>query len=280
MVLSRAGAGRSGGLRRVGVCADALLDQHPLARWAWRRGDARRRRRRGFSQVSLFWRPEIRRSYATETAFDRAAVKVMSYNVRSFYGEDGRSSVSGHILRLIEEAGSGPDLPPGVQCPPRGAVRGVFAAGREVRDCALRTQLQAPDSGPYGSTLTILSKYRILRSDTVLTPSSSVWADVIVGEDTVRVFNNHLRSTAINASDSPVHHQPSVSLGHGARDQNPQYRDPFRARRARFGPRRSAQYRAGCGCDAHAADRLRRFQRYAHVVCLPHDGAGAARRLP
>ena len=31
---------------------------------------------------------------------------------------------------------------------------------------------------------------------------------------------------------------------------------------------------------AHAADRLRRFQRYAHVVCLPHDGAGAARRLP
>ena len=49
---------------------------------------------------------------------------------------------------------------------------------------------------------TILSKYRILRSDTVLTPSSSVWADVIVGEDTVRVFNNHLRSTAINASDN------------------------------------------------------------------------------
>ena len=25
----------------------------------------------------------------------------------------------------------------------------------------------------------------------------------------------------------PVHHQPSVSLGHSARDQNPQYRDPF-----------------------------------------------------
>ena len=47
-----------------------------------------------------------------------------------------------------------------------------------------------------------MSKYRILRSDTVLTPSSSVWADVIVGEDTVRVFNNHLRSTAINASDN------------------------------------------------------------------------------
>ena len=126
----------------------------------------------GLFKVSLFWRPEIRRSYATETAFDRAAVKVMSYNVRSFYGEDGRSSVD-DILRLIEE--QAPDL-----------------------ICLQEFNARLAEQ----SELTILSKYRILRSDTVLTPSSSVWADVIVGEDTVRVFNNHLRSTAINASDN------------------------------------------------------------------------------
>ena len=153
----------------------------------------------GLFKVSLFWRPEIRRSYATETAFDRAAVKVMSYNVRSFYGEDGRSSVD-DILRLIEE--QAPDLICLQEFNARLAEQSEeFSLLGEKYEIAHFGRTQAPDSG-YGSTLTILSKYRILRSDTVLTPSSSVWADVIVGEDTVRVFNNHLRSTAINASDN------------------------------------------------------------------------------
>ena len=153
----------------------------------------------GLFKVSLFWRPEIRRSYATETAFDRAAVKVMSYNVRSFYGEDGRSSVD-DILRLIEE--QAPDLICLQEFNARLAEQSEeFSLLGEKYEIAHFGRTQAPDS-VYGSTLTILSKYRILRSDTVLTPSSSVWADVIVGEDTVRVFNNHLRSTAINASDN------------------------------------------------------------------------------
>ena len=153
----------------------------------------------GLFKVSLFWRPEIRRSYATETAFDRAAVKVMSYNVRSFYGEDGRSSVD-DILRLIEE--QAPDLICLQEFNARLAEQSEeFSLLSEKYEIAHFGRTQAPDS-VYGSTLTILSKYRILRSDTVLTPSSSVWADVIVGEDTVRVFNNHLRSTAINASDN------------------------------------------------------------------------------
>ena len=153
----------------------------------------------GLFKVSLFWRPEIRRSYATETAFDRAAVKVMSYNVRSFYGEDGRSSVD-DILRLIEE--QAPDLICLQEFNARLAEQSEeFSLLGEKYEIAHFGRTQAPDS-VYGSTMTILSKYRILRSDTVLTPSSSVWADVIVGEDTVRVFNNHLRSTAINASDN------------------------------------------------------------------------------
>ena len=76
-----------------------------------------------------------------------------------------------------------------------------FALLDEKYESAHFGRTQAPDS-VYGSTMAILSKYRILRTGTVLTPSSSVWADVMIGEDTVRVFNNHLRSTAINASDN------------------------------------------------------------------------------
>ena len=55
---------------------------------------------------------------------------------------------------------------------------------------------------PEDTGLVILSKYRILRSATVLTPHSSSWADLLVDEDTLRVFNNHLHSTAINADDN------------------------------------------------------------------------------
>ena len=109
----------------------------------------------GLFKVSLFWRPEIRRSYATETAFDRAAVKVMSYNVRSFYGEDGRSSVD-DILRLIEE--QAPDLICLQEFNARLAEQSEeFSLLGEKYEIAHFGRTQAPDS-VYGSTLTMLSK--------------------------------------------------------------------------------------------------------------------------
>ena len=48
----------------------------------------------------------------------------------------------------------------------------------------------------------ILSKYRVLRSGVVTEPRSSVWADLLVGDDTVHVVNNHLQSTGITALDN------------------------------------------------------------------------------
>ena len=56
----------------------------------------------GLFKVSLFWRPEIRRSYAEEAVYDRGAFRVMTYNVRNFYGENGGSSVD-DILQLVAE---------------------------------------------------------------------------------------------------------------------------------------------------------------------------------
>ena len=152
----------------------------------------------GLFKVSLFYRPEFRRNYGDER-YDRRAFKVMTYNVRGFYGENGLSSV-GDVLQLIG------DHNPDIICLQEFNARlagqsDEFALLDEKYESAVFGRTQAPDS-LYGAPLVILSKYRILRSDTVLTPSSSVWADVIVGEDTVRVFNNHLRSTAINASDN------------------------------------------------------------------------------
>lgn len=152
----------------------------------------------GLFKVSLFYRPEFRRNYGDER-YDRRAFKVMTYNVRGFYGENGLSSV-GDVLQLIGD--HNPDIICLQEFNARLAERSEeFALLDEKYESAHFGRTQAPDS-VYGATMAILSKYRILRTGTVLTPSSSVWADVMVGDDTVRVFNNHLRSTAINASDN------------------------------------------------------------------------------
>lgn len=152
----------------------------------------------GLGRVSLFWRPEIRRSYE-EIVSDRGTVKVMTYNVRSFYGPDGESSVEG-IVDLIREQN------PDIVCLQE--FNGRLAGGSD----SFRLLLDSYDISRFDETrdsevpedtgLVILSKYRILRSATVLTPHSSSWADLLVDEDTLRVFNNHLHSTAINADDN------------------------------------------------------------------------------
>lgn len=180
--------------------ASVMLMLYWIIRWRWvRAGVMLVIVAAGLFKVSLFWRPEIRRSYVEATAYERAAFKVMTYNVRSFYGENGESSVE-DILRLVDE--QEPDLICLQEFNSRLATRSEeFALLEEKYEIAHFGRTAAPDS-LYGSTLAILSKYRILRTGTVLTPSSSVWADVVMGDDTVRVFNNHLRSTAINASDN------------------------------------------------------------------------------
>ena len=142
----------------------------------------------GLFKVSLFYKPEFRRSYGEES-YDRRAFKVMTYNVRSFFGESGASNVD-DIVRLIGE------YDPDIVC-----MQEFNALLDEKYESAAFGRTQAPDS-LYGASLFILSKYRILRSGIVLTPNTSVWADLLIGDDTVRVFNNHLRSTAIKAADN------------------------------------------------------------------------------
>lgn len=152
----------------------------------------------GFFKVSLFYKPEFRRVYGGES-YDRRAFKVMTYNVRSFFGENGESSVD-DILHLIGE--HDPDIVCMQEFNARLAEKSDdFALLDEKYESAVFGRTEAPDS-LYGASLLILSKYRILRSGVVLTPNASVWADLLIGDDTVRVFNNHLRSTAIKAADN------------------------------------------------------------------------------
>lgn len=179
--------------------ATVIMALYWIIRWRWVRAGAMLVLvAAGFFSVSLFYRPQLRRVYGPE-GYDRSAFKVMTYNVRSFYDNMGQASVDS-VLHLIEE--TDPDIVCLQEFNARLAERyDGFALLGEKYESALFGRTEAPDSA-YAAPMLILSKYRILRSGTVLTPRSSVWADVLVGEDTLRIFNNHLRSTAINSSDN------------------------------------------------------------------------------
>lgn len=179
--------------------ATVILALYWIIRWRWlRAGVMLLLVVAGLFRVSLFYRPEFRRVYGGD-AYDRAAFKVMTYNVRSFYNNQGKASVE-DVLRLIDEVN------PDIICMQEFNARLAeqyegFALLGEKYETAVFGRTEAPDS-VYAAPMLVLSKYHILRSGTVLTPRSAVWADVLMGEDTVRIFNNHLRSTAINASDN------------------------------------------------------------------------------
>ena len=114
----------------------------------------------GLFKVSLFYKPEFRRSYGEES-YDRRAFKVMTYNVRSFFGESGASNVD-DIVRLIGEYD--PDIVCMQEFNARLAEKSDdFALLDEKYESAAFGRTQAPDS-LYGASLFILSKYRILRS--------------------------------------------------------------------------------------------------------------------
>lgn len=152
----------------------------------------------GLFKVSLFYKPELLRIYEKEATSDRGTFKLMTYNVRYFYGPDGQSSLP-DVLRLIER--EDPDIICLQEFNSRLSEQNRdFALLDEKYEKALFGRTEAPDS-IYAAPLVVLSKYRILRRQAVLSPSTSVWVDVLIGEDTVRIFNNHLRSTAINAKD-------------------------------------------------------------------------------
>lgn len=151
----------------------------------------------GLFDVSLFYHPELRRNYG-EATYDRAAFKIMSYNVRSFYGGDRQSSAD-DVFRMIGE--QDPDVVCLQEFNPRLAEASEqLALLDEKYESVMFGRTQAPDS-VYRASLVIYSKYHILRSGQILAPRESVWADVLMGDDTVRIFNNHLRSTAIKATD-------------------------------------------------------------------------------
>ena len=158
----------------------------------------------GFMDVSLFYKSELSKEYNINGRSKRGVLKVMSYNVRGFYGEDNKSSV-GDILRLVESED------PDIIC---FQEFGYWLFKRDSGSLPIMSdyhsaigQGRSPVGRVDDSPVVIFSKFRILGSGYTVADSvfreykKYIWADVLVNDDTVRVFNNHLKSTTITSKD-------------------------------------------------------------------------------
>lgn len=157
----------------------------------------------GAGYVKLYFKPDFERHYQ-DAAPARDDLVVMSYNVHGFVDNTlggtaismdsvGRfiASVSPDIL-CLQEFQVFPNIP-------KSRVDSLLP---ELEHSRVSYVSRYPNGTDYG--VAIYSKYPIIRFGEIVFEESnnrSMWADVIVRRDTLRVFNNHLQTTAIDNSD-------------------------------------------------------------------------------
>lgn len=175
----------------------------------------------GLFKVPLFLKPELRRHYGEETSSGRGAITLLTFNVRSFYNDRGQWSFDGvtEVIRRVN---------PDIVCLQE--FNRTLSKAEEL-DSLLsdydRTVVMEGNGGDPLFPLALYTKYRILgKSHSILGPmkqdGQSVWVDLLVGDDTIRIFNNHLHSTAITVHDDKYlsEHQFLTDTAGGAKIKN------------------------------------------------------------
>lgn len=151
----------------------------------------------GIFRISDFYNVELKRS--VEAQPDRRTVSLLSYNVRGFYDDDAVRVVDEYVdyFNAIENL----DIVclQEVQRDARGIDRldSLFMA-RYGRNC----KSDVVEAGEV--VLRTYSRYPIIASGSISGAGrgTSQWLDVIVRNDTLRIFNNHLYTMNISAGDS------------------------------------------------------------------------------
>ncbi len=157
--------------------------------------------------VTLFFRPQLTQDH-TDYSRDRSLVSVVSYNVRGMMrpmagaGSSLRSSMD-DVVAVVDS------LRPDILCiqefastPERPASR--FEQALPLYNYSRKRYNIFSSESNHGWGNAIYSKFPIAGSghiDFEGTNNSILWADIAVRRDTVRVFNAHLQTTAIKASD-------------------------------------------------------------------------------
>ena len=158
----------------------------------------------GIGAAGRFYRPDLRKRYA-EPKPSRSELVVMSYNVMGFnnrFAGEGKPTVqliadlvnaNNTDIVCFQELGGDLSKP---------AVNSFIPDLKYYK--AFPYELEWSE-GSYFTGLGIYSRYPIVASGLLPADGSdrafSMWADIRIQRDTVRVFNNHLNSTYIDNDD-------------------------------------------------------------------------------
>ena len=148
----------------------------------------------GMFQLSLFYKIEYRRVYTEPNLrprYEKSALKVLSYNVRSFIDDNGNRCIDS-IAEIVRSVN--PDIVCLQEMGFSEIVDSVFAT---MKLKPMPASVSRNELSP-----AIYSRFPIIKAERIDTMKNFVWVDMIVREDTIRVYNVHLHSTAIRRDDN------------------------------------------------------------------------------
>lgn len=148
----------------------------------------------GFPFVSLYCKINIGKEYG-EPRYERGNIKILSYNVRYMYDDEGLKNSTDSILAFINEVR--PDIICLQELPTQGAQYDkVMSSLSKYHHSKIYPEA---DDG-----VVCFSKYRIIRSDSIVgfcDTGKGIWADLKINDDTVRLYNMHLQTTSIKPEE-------------------------------------------------------------------------------
>ncbi len=138
--------------------------------------------------LTLFFRPELKRYY--EKQYPRNAIRVLTYNTRSFIDDNGARCVDsiGTMIRAIN-----PDI---VCFQEMGFSNLVDSILQPLKYKPLPKSLSRINLSPM-----VYSRHPIVHAERIDTMRNFAWADMVIRRDTIRVFNTHLHTTAIRRDE-------------------------------------------------------------------------------
>ncbi len=207
----------------------------------------------GAFKMPLFVRPELRRHYDTERE-DRNGISLMTYNVRGFYDDKQGWSVAsvGEAVRRVD---------PDIVCFQEFNHAQAHRMGLDTLLDGYRRVYEGE-----GHDLAVYTKFPIRGSGELdaSTGVKSMWVDVQLGDDMLRIVNNHLHSTSITASDDAYLSQTQFLT------------DTARSRKLKGIFRRFVDNSVVRGHQAKAIESLLDGVSHGAAASAPPDGAAPA----
>lgn len=148
----------------------------------------------GLFHVPLYYKLDFTKQYG-EQKYDRNNIKVLTFNVHNFYDENGKSTVDS-VFRFVQS------LNPDIVCFQEYALD---VPSRKQQDEKFRAYNFGSSKLPATSaTMECMTKHRIIgaaRMEDLGGTGVCITTDMVINDDTVRVFNLHLQTTSINSQD-------------------------------------------------------------------------------